>query len=401
MEIRGLNPDMERLGGGYLFSEVARKVARYRREHPSVRTLPLGIGDVTLPLPHTVVNELYAASRELGEADGFVGYGDVRGMAELRRAICERYARRGVELCEREIFINDGAKGDLGGICELFDVGVSVVPDPSYPVYCDASIIAHRRVITADATEENGYLPTPHDIEKIPALIYLCSPSNPTGAAFTHKALAEWVEHARASGSVIVFDAAYEAYISDPALPHSIFEIEGARECAIEICSFSKSAGFTGLRCGWCVIPTSSPLNKLWERRLACRFNGASCLSQRAALAALSSEGERECSKNIAYYLENADILARTLDRLGVSFCGGKHAPYLWVKLDGSPFCGNNKCGIKSSWDAFSFLLERTGIVSTPGVGFGKRGEGYLRLSSFAPREDIVESARRLEGLGV
>lgn len=399
MEMRGLNPDMNRLGGGYLFSEVARKVAQYHREHPSVRTLPLGIGDVTLPLPHTVVNELCSASRELGEMDGFVGYGDVRGMSELRRAICGRYARRGVELCEREIFINDGAKGDLGGLCELFGTGASVVPDPSYPVYYDASIIAHRRVISADAIEKNGYLPTPCDLAGEQALIYLCSPSNPTGEVLTHKVLAEWVEYARSNGSVIVFDAAYEAYISDPALPHSIFEIEGARECAVEICSFSKSAGFTGLRCGWCVIPISSPLNKLWERRLSCRFNGASCLSQRAALATLSTEGERECAERISYYLENAEILARTLDRLGVSFCGGKHAPYLWVKLDGSPLCGNNKKGIKSSWDAFTYLLENTGIVSTPGAGFGKGGEGYLRLSSFASREDIAESVRRLEGL--
>ncbi len=398
MKICGLNPDMGRLGGGYLFSEVARRVARYRRENPTVRTLPLGIGDVTLPLPHTVVNELCSASRELGERGSFVGYGDVRGMAQLRRAICRRYARRGVELCECEIFINDGAKGDLGGLCELFGAGVSVVPDPSYPVYYDASIIAHREVVFADATEKSGYLPTPNGLGKIPALIYLCSPSNPTGAVFTHKALADWVDHARASGSVIVFDAAYEAYISDPTLPHSIFEVEGARECAVEICSFSKSAGFTGVRCGWCVIPISSPLNKLWERRLSCRFNGASCLSQRAALAALSPEGERECSENIAYYLENARLLARTLDRLGVSFCGGEHAPYLWVRLDGSPFCGGDG-GVKSSWDAFSYLLERTGIVSTPGVGFGRRGEGYLRLSSFAPREDIAESAHRLEGL--
>lgn len=386
--LRGLNSDMSRLGESYLFSEVAERVEKYRLEHPGVSLISLGIGDVTLPLPCTVVERLIRAAWELGTPEGFVGYGDARGDIELRRAICERYGRRGVHFNEREIFINDGAKGDLGDVCELLGVGgTTLVVDPTYPVYRDASIISHRGLCTVRATEENDYLPTPCGLEVEPMLIYLCSPANPTGAVLTREGLFEWIEFAKLSGSLIVFDAAYEAYITDPTLPHSIFELPEARECALEICSFSKYAGFTGLRCGWCAIPEDSPVNRMWHRRLGARRGGASHLAQQAAIAALSPKGEAECMERVAYYMENARLLRRALEPLDVSVCGGEHAPYLWVKQRGKSV---------SSWELFELLLHRGGVVTTPGVGFGEGGEGYIRLSSFARREDIIEGAHRI-----
>ncbi len=385
--IHGLNGDIEQLGERYLFAEAERRVAKFRASHPGAELVRLGIGDVTLPLPEVVVRALVRGAEALGDPEKFVGYGDSMGDISLRRAICERYARRGVDLNENEIFVNDGAKGDLGSICELFEVGgTSLIVDPSYPVYFDASVMAHRKIFSLEARAEDGYIPLPHGIPREPMLIYLCSPSNPTGTVIPRDALGEWVEFAILSGSAIVFDAAYEAYISDASLPHSIFEIPGAEKCAVEVCSLSKSAGFTGLRCGWCAISEKSPLHALWARRRSARFNGACRLTECGALAALSPEGEAACRERIDYYMAGAKILASALTSRKISYVGGLHAPYLWVDCpDGS-----------DSWEAFDALLERVGVISTPGVGFGASGEGHLRLSSFAPHEEIQRGAERI-----
>lgn len=385
--IHGLNGDIERLGERYLFAEAERRVAKFRASHPGAELVRLGIGDVTLPLPEVIVRALAESAKDLGDPEKFVGYGDSMGDISLRRAICERYARRGVALGENEIFISDGAKGDLGSICELFEVGgTSLVVDPSYPVYFDASVMAHRKIFSLEAKKEDGYVPLPRGLPTEPMLIYLCSPSNPTGTVIPRDVLGEWVDFAIFSGSVIVFDAAYEAYISDTSLPRSIFEIPGAKKCAVEVCSFSKSAGFTGLRCGWCAIFEDSPLHSLWARRRSARFNGACRLAECGALAALSPEGEAACRERIDYYMAGAKILENTLASCGVSYAGGVHAPYLWVE------CPNDS----GSWEMFDALLEKIGVISTPGVGFGASGEGHLRLSSFAPHAEIRKGAERI-----
>lgn len=384
-----LNENFQKIPENYLFSEIARRVEAQKCQNPNQKIISLGIGDVTLPLPECVSSAMSRAAIEMSTYEGFRGYGDTLGLPKLRKSVSEHYKKRGVLLSENEIFISDGAKSDLGNLCDLFGDNEIVICDPVYPVYLDSNLISGRKIRFLNANRENDFLPSPKNLPKKPYVIYLCSPNNPTGAVFSRENLQSFVDFALDSGSIIIFDAAYESYISTPDLPHSIFEIEGARACAIEVCSLSKMAGFTGVRCGWTVIPHVSPLNKLWSRRQATKFNGASYISQMGAITALSPDGLTENAKNIAYYMENARILVDFLTQKDIFFCGGKHAPYLWIE------CPRGQ----SSWDFFDFLLTKAHIVGTPGVGFGKNGEGYFRLSSFANKTDILEGVDRLEKL--
>ena len=382
-----INENFYKLSENYLFSEVALRVEKKRGEQGKKKIISLGIGDLTRPLAPCVAREISRAAIGLGTKEGFFGYGNTRGVPELRKAIVEYYKRRNVLLADDEIFISDGAKSDLANLPDLFGDVEVLICDPVYPVYLDSSILSGKRVHLIGASRENNFLPSPSGLEKKPFLIYLCSPNNPTGAVFSQAQLKEWVDFALESGSLIIFDAAYEAYVSDKALPRSVFEIEGARECAIEVCSFSKMAGFTGVRCGWTVIPSTSPFNKLWARRQGTKFNGASFISQAGGVAALSPEGLQESAQNVAYYMENARILADFLKKNGIFFCGGVHAPYLWLE-----------CPYKmDSWTFFDYLLDSAQVVGTPGVGFGRQGEGYFRLSSFAERENVLEAIARLD----
>ena len=384
-----LNDNFNKLEQNYLFSEIARRVERFKSKKPHKKVISLGIGDVTLPLSSFVTSKMSEASLKLSTKEGFLGYGDALGLHSLRQAISQRYKNRNIPLDADEIFISDGAKSDLGNIQDVLGDNEVVICDPVYPVYLDSSIIAGRKIRLLNANEDNSFLPSPDTLENKPFLIYLCSPNNPTGAVFSKNQLHKWVDFAQSSGSLIIFDAAYEEYISTPELPHSIFEIDGAKNCAIEICSFSKFAGFTGIRCGWSAIPRNLPIHPLWKRRQSTKFNGASYIAQMGALASLSPQGTKENRKNIEYYMKNAHKIATFLKEKQIFFVGGENAPYLWLKIP-------NKM---SSWDFFDHLLENFGVVGTPGVGFGQNGEGFFRLSSFASNEDIDEALDRLNGL--
>ena len=381
-----LNENFNKLEQNYLFSEIARKVEIFKENNPSTKVISLGIGDVTLPIASSVANEMSRAALSLATHKGFIGYGDTQGTKELRSAISMRYATRKIDIVADEIFINDGAKSDLGNLCDIIGNNEVLICDPVYPVYLDSNVISGRKIRFLSANEENSFIPSPKNLENKPFVIYLCSPNNPTGATFTKEKLKEWVDFALWSGSLIIFDAAYESYIMDLSLPHSIFEIEGAKNCAIEVCSFSKFAGFTGIRCGWTAIPRNLPLHNLWKRRQNTKFNGASYISQRGALAALSEQGEKENAQNIEYYMKNAQKIASFLKEKQIFFVGGENAPYLWFKIP-----TNN-----SSWEFFDHLLNEAGVVGTPGVGFGTSGEGVFRFSSFALSEDINEALERL-----
>lgn len=381
-----INENFKKLSENYLFSEISARVERFRAERGDLEVISLGIGDVSLPLSPTVAREMARACTELGTARGFHGYGDTQGEVALREAIARYYTLKGVRLDLAEIFISDGAKSDLGNLNDLLGDNETLIFDPVYPVYLDASIISGRRVRFLPLGNGKTLGFPPEDLPNLPFVIYLCSPNNPTGAVFTREELQEWVNFARKSGSLIIFDAAYESYVTEVGIPRSIFEMDGARECAIEVCSFSKMAGFTGVRCGFSVIPFENPLHKMWKRRQATKFNGASYISQRGALAALSPQGLGECRKNIAYYMENAHALAHFSEQMGIPFCGGINAPYLWLKC---PF------GI-GSWELFELLLDHAGVVCTPGAGFGEGGDKHIRLSAFASREDTLKAIGRM-----
>lgn len=381
-----LNENFKMLGGSYLFSEIAARVGAYRAQNPSKRVISLGIGDVTRPLAPSVATEMSRAARKMSTRDGFVGYGDTQGAPELRSAISKRYEARGISLNQDEIFISDGAKSDLGNLFDILGDNEIVIFDPIYPVYLDSAIISGRKVRFLSANEGNSFLPSPASLPKKAFVIFLCSPNNPCGTIFTREGLGAWVDFALESGSLIAFDAAYESYIGDASLPHSIFEINGAKKCAVEVCSFSKMAGFTGVRCGWTVIPGELPIHSLWKRRQSTKFNGASIISQRGALACLSPLGVRENQGSINYYMENSRLLADFLKKKGIFFVGGENAPYLWVKQP-------NKMG---SWEFFHHVLHSSGIVITPGEGFGKSGRGFFRISAFASRKDVLEAIERL-----
>lgn len=384
-----LNESFNKLEQNYLFSEIARRVERFKSKNPHKKVISLGIGDVTLPISPFVASKMSEASLKLSTKDGFVGYSDTLGIPSLRQAISQRYKSRGITLDLDEIFISDGAKSDLGNIQDILGDNEIVICDPVYPVYLDSSIISGCKIRFLNANEDNSFLPSPDTLENKPFVIYLCSPNNPTGAVFSKNQLQKWVDFALNSGSLIIFDAAYEEYISNPNLPHSIFEIDGAKNCAIEICSFSKFAGFTGIRCGWTAISKDLPIHHLWKRRQNTKFNGASYISQVGALASLSPQGMTENRKNIEYYMKNAHKIASFLKEKQIFFVGGENAPYLWFKIPNQT----------SSWQFFDHLLESFGVVGTPGVGFGKNGEGFFRFSSFALSLDIDEALERLSNL--
>ena len=377
----------------YLFSEIAKRVNAYSAEHKDAKIVRLGIGDVTLPLSPVVVEAMKKAADEMGNAATFRGYAPEYGYDFLRGAIAEYYKKFPVDLSAEEIFVSDGAKSDVGNIVDILGDNEILIPDPVYPVYLDSNIMSGRKVSFLKGSQENGFLPLPDGVEEKPYVIYLCSPNNPTGAVYSREGLKKWIDFANKTGSLIIFDSAYEAFISGD-YTHTIYEIEGARSCAVEICSFSKTAGFTGTRCAWSVFPDEltvgeNKLSYLWSRRQATKFNGVPYVVQRAAEAALSAEGQAQCREAIAYYMENARIIGEVLKEKGIEFTGGENSPYLWLK------CPN---GMKS-WEFFDFLLENAQVVGTPGAGFGEAGEGYFRLTSFGSRESTLEAADRLRKL--
>ena len=387
-----MNHHYEEISQSYLFSTVAKKAADFQKKYPDREMIKLSIGDVTLPLAGAVIKALHGAVDEMGKAETFRGYGPEQGYAFLQEAIAKYYAGHGVRLDPNEIFVSDGAKSDLGNILDLFDQdNVVLVPDPVYPVYVDTNVMAGRKVLYAPANEENGFLPMPDDSVKAD-IIYLCSPNNPTGAVYTREQLAQWVAYARKNDAILLFDAAYECFVTDPALPRSIFEIEGAKECAIEFCSFSKIAGFTGTRCGYTVVPMAieregmSP-NKMWLRRQTTKFNGVPYIVQRGAAAVFTEDGMAEIQHNLDYYRANAKVIAGALDECDVWYCGGKNSPYIWMKCPGG----------MDSWTFFDWLLETTGVVGTPGVGFGSCGEGFFRLTAFGNAEKTKIAAERVK----
>ena len=387
-----MNHHYEEISQSYLFSTVAKKAADFQKKYPDREMIKLSIGDVTLPLAGAVIKALHGAVDEMSKAETFRGYGPEQGYAFLQEAIAKYYAGHGVQLDPNEIFVSDGAKSDLGNILDLFDQdNVVLVPDPVYPVYVDTNVMAGRKVLYAPANEENGFLPMPDDSVKAD-IIYLCSPNNPTGAVYTREQLAQWVAYARKNDAILLFDAAYECFVTDPALPRSIFEIEGAKECAIEFCSFSKIAGFTGTRCGYTVVPMAieregmSP-NKMWLRRQTTKFNGVPYIVQRGAAAVFTEDGMAEIQHNLDYYRANAKVIAGALDECDVWYCGGKNSPYIWMKCPGG----------MDSWTFFDWLLETTGVVGTPGVGFGSCGEGFFRLTAFGNAEKTKIAAERVK----
>lgn len=385
-----INENYLKLEASYLFSTIAKKVNEYSEKNPDANIIRLGIGDVTLPLPKTVVDAMKNAVEEMGVQETFRGYGPEQGYMFLKNEIKNYYKKNNVELEEDEIFISDGAKSDLGNILDLFDKdNIVLVQDPVYPVYVDTNIMAGRKIIFSDSNIENEFLPMPDKSIKAD-IIYLCSPNNPTGAVYSREQLKEWIDYAKENGAIILFDSAYESFISED-LPRSIYEIEGAKECAIEFCSFSKTAGFTGTRCGYTIVPNSLiysniQLNKLWLRRQTTKFNGVPYIVQRGAEAVFSDAGQKEILSNINYYKENAKIIMKALDELGIWYTGGKNSPYIWLK------CPNNM----KSWEFFDYLLNNVQIVGTPGSGFGSNGEGYFRLTSFGSREKTIEAMDRL-----
>ena len=392
-----VNGNYAKLKDSYLFSDIAARVAAFTKAHPEKKLIKMGIGDVTLPLAPVVVDAMTKAVQEMGKKETFRGYGPEQGYDFLHEAIVAYYARHGVELDSKEIFISDGAKSDCGNMTDLFDdSNVILVPDPVYPVYVDTNLMRGRKILYMNGTPENGFLPMP-DFDVKADIVYLCSPNNPTGAVYTRDQLAVWVEYAKQYDAILLYDAAYEAFITDENIPRSIYEVPGAKDYAIEICSFSKTAGFTGTRCGYTVVPLGlkrkSPegkemsLNKMWLRRQTTKFNGVNYIVQRGAEAAMSPEGEKECGEMLAYYRENARMIMETFDKKGYKYFGGKYSPYVWMQ------CPNHM----GSWEYFDHLLNDLAIVGTPGAGFGTMGEGYLRLSAFGTHEGTKEAMERIE----
>lgn len=387
-----INENYKNLEASYLFSTIARKVKEFSEKNPDKKIIRLGIGDVTRPLCKSVVEAMKKAVDEMGTFEGFHGYGPEQGYDFLKEKIQGYYKEKKVDLKLDEIFISDGAKSDLGNILDIFSKDNTVlIPDPVYPVYVDTNIMQGRKIIFAQANQENNFLPLPDDSLKAD-IVYICSPNNPTGAVYNKEQLKKWVNWANKNNAVILYDAAYECFISDESLPRSIFEIEGAKTCAIEFCSFSKTAGFTGTRCGYTVVPlelnfNDMSLNKMWLRRQTTKFNGVPYIVQRGAEAVFSNQGQKEIKENINYYKKNAKIIADTLTKHNIWFTGGVHSPYIWLK------CPNDM----TSWEFFDFMLEKIQVVGTPGAGFGKNGEGFFRLTSFGTNELTKEAMERLD----
>lgn len=388
-----LNENFFNVKKSYLFSEIAKRVKEYSEKNPDKKIIRLGIGDVTLPLPRVAVTALKKAADEMGSAATFRGYAPEYGYDFLREKIADYYKRFSVSRNSEEIFVSDGAKSDVGNIVDILGDNEILIPDPVYPVYLDSNVMSGHKISLLNGTRENGFLPMPDNTEKKPYVIYLCSPNNPTGAVYSREQLKAWVDFANEAGSLIIFDSAYEAFISGD-YPHSIYEIEGVDRCAVEICSFSKTAGFTGTRCAWSVFPDKltvgdTKLSALWSRRQATKFNGVPYVVQRAAEAVLTDEGIKECKALVEYYMENARIIAAALKNSKIEFVGGENSPYLWLK------CPKNM----GSWEFFDYLLESAQLVGTPGAGFGEAGEGYFRLTSFGSRENTLEAAKRIDAL--
>ena len=405
-----LNENYLKLQAGYLFPEISRRVEAFQNDHPDAQLIRLGIGDVTLPLPPAVIGAFHRGVGDMADADSFKGYGPEQGYPFLVDAVIDNdYKPRGVDLQPDEVFISDGSKCDSGNIQEIFGIdNVIAVTDPVYPVYVDTNVMAGRtgpadpsghyqKIVYLPCTAENNFTPTPPS--KPVDLIYLCYPNNPTGATASHETLSLWVDYAQRQRAIILFDAAYEAFITDPKIPHSIFEVPGAKEVAIEFRSFSKSTGFTGIRCAYTVIPQQLQayasdgkphrVNSLWRRRHTTKFNGASYPVQVAAAGAYSDEGKSQVRQLIDYYMENAGFIRTHLADMGYQVYGGQNAPYIWMQTpDGT-----------ASWDFFDHLLENAHVVGTPGAGFGPAGEGYFRLSAFADRQNVQEAMDRIQSL--
>jgi LL-diaminopimelate aminotransferase len=395
-----INENFGKLKQNYLFIEIAKRLKAYTAAHPDKPLIRMGIGDVTLPIPAAAVEAMKLSADEMGVKETFRGYEDSgRGYDFLKKAVSDYYGERGILIDPDEILINDGAKSDSGNITDIFDADNTVlITDPAYPVYVDSNTMAGKVIMFADATGDNGFRALPDTAVKSD-LIYLCSPNNPTGAVFTKDELKAWVDYANANHSIIIFDAAYEAFVKDESLPRSIFEIPGSRTCAIELCSLSKTAGFTGMRLGYTIIPKeleaynekgeAVSVFSTWCRRQGSKFNGVSYPVQRAAEAIFSAEGRTQIQANIDYYMENAKIISDTLDKLGISYTGGKNSPYIWLKTPNS----------MSGWEFFDKLLSEVQVVGTPGEGFGKNGAGHFRLTSFNTHENTAEAMKRFEKL--
>ena len=396
-----LNENYQNVKDSYLFAEIARRVKVYEETHPekAADIIRLGIGDVTLPLTKSVIEALHEAVDSQAVSETFKGYGPEQGYAFAQEAIADYYARNGVEVKATDIFISDGAKSDTGNITELFAKdNVVLVPDPVYPVYVDTNTMDGKNIIYMNGTKENDFLPMPDENVKAD-IIYLCSPNNPTGACYNKEQLEAWVAYALKNDAVILYDSAYEAFITDPTLPRSIYAIEGAKKCAIEFCSLSKTAGFTGTRFSYTVVPeelvfeTSNgetlSLHNMWNRRQCTKFNGTPYIIQYAGAKVFTEEGMKECQENIGYYRENAHMIAETLEKKGISFTGGVNSPYIWFE------CPKGM----ESWEFFDYLLENAQVVGTPGAGFGENGKNYFRLTSFGKHEKTKEAMERFNSL--
>lgn len=404
-----INENFLKLQDSYLFSTIAKKVAEYQRNNPDKEIIKLGIGDVTMPIAKVVVEAMHKAIEEEGTKEGFQGYGPEQGYLFLREKIAEYdYKRRGIDIDIDEIFVSDGAKCDCGNIGDIFSKDNKVaITDPVYPVYLDTNIMGGRTkafkeetgkfegIIYMPCIAENNFVPA--FPEEKPDIIYLCLPNNPTGTVLTKEQLAKWVEYAKENKAIILFDSAYEAFITEENVPHSIYEIEGAKEVAIEFRSFSKTAGFTGIRCAYTVVPKALKgytkqgqeieLNTMWNRRQCTKFNGVSYITQKGAEAIYSEEGQKQIKENISYYMENARIIREGLKEVGFTIYGGINAPYIWLKVPDK----------MKSWNFFDMLLEKVGVVGTPGVGFGPSGEGYFRLTAFGSRENTVKAIEKIK----
>ncbi|MEE1185790.1 MAG: LL-diaminopimelate aminotransferase [Acutalibacteraceae bacterium] len=389
-----INKNYLNLNQSYLFSTIAKKINEFTKNNPDKKIIRMGIGDVTRPLAPVVIDALKKGVDDMSKAETFKGYGPEQGYDFTRNAVKGYYENFGVNLELDEIFISDGAKSDVGNVLDIFDVDNKVlIPDPVYPVYVDTNIMAGRNIEYINATEENGFLPLP-DSSMSADIIYICSPNNPTGAAYSKEQLKVWVDFAIDQNAVILFDAAYEAFISDDSLAKSIYQIEGAKKCAIEFCSLSKTAGFTGTRCGYTVVPTelefdNVSLNKLWVRRQTTKFNGVPYITQCGAAAVFTEQGQEQIKQTINYYKANAEVMTKAMDEMGFWYTGGKNSPYVWLK------CPNNM----KSWDFFDLLLNEVYVVGTPGAGFGQNGEGFFRLTAFGNNENTVEAMNRLKSL--
>ncbi len=382
------------LKDSYLFYNIAQKTKAYLQANPDKYLYRMGIGDVSLPLCQAVIDALHEAVEDQAVKESFHGYMPECGAPFLRETIANYYAEKGVKLSPDEVFVSSGASDELGDILDLFDRGsTALVIEPAYPAYVDANVMAGRKIVHLASGRENGFLPVPDDSLDAD-ILYICSPNNPTGAVFSREKLQAWVDFANKKNAVILFDAAYEAFIEDPSLPHSIFEMQGAKKCAIEICSLSKTAGFTGTRLGYTVIPkelerNGMNLNAMWVRNRTTKTNGVSYIIQKGGAAVFTPEGQKQVHDNIRIYKNNAKVLMQALDELGIWYTGGKNAPYIWMKCpDGM-----------GSWEFFDYLLNEIQVVGTPGEGFGKCGEGYFRFSTFGSPEDTKEAARRLSEL--